>query len=512
MTQGDTCIILGGGHNGLVAAFYLARAGLNVTVLERDEQPGGGAITEEIFPGFRTGTCAYLCHLLQRRVIDDMQLRRHGFHVYPLDPAALFLFPDGQSVRLWHDPQRTDEEMARVSPSDRGAYPKWVEFWEAAAGILRRYFLSEPPSFEQVARDLAGTPESEVWDTLLNTPSRAIAEAHFNDQRIAAAAMGSSDYGAISDPGSALTQAYFKVGLLTAHEDFGIVRGGMGGVSQAMAAAAAEAGAEIRTGNGVSEIIVDNGSVAGVRLDSGEEIDSRLVLSNADPKSTLLCLVNEGHLHPSFVERVSALSTRSASLKLHAALDRLPDFSSRLAPDHDETQAAMVRIMPSLDQIEASWRDAMNGRPTRYPLVQLQIPSLFDPTLAPPGKHVTSAWVTYEPFSPRDGSWGEIKMEVGNAVLDEMERYVPGIRSCISHWDVFTPQDISESRGMTHGNIRHLDMTPGQLFANRNLPGCSAYRTPISGLYICGAGTHPGGEVTGAPGHNAAQAVLRDLG
>ncbi len=512
MAQRDTCIVIGGGHNGLTAAFYLARAGMEVMVLERRDQVGGGAITEELLPGYRIGACAYLCHMLQRVIIDDMDLRRHGLHVYPLDPTALFVYTDGERIKLWHDPRRTDEEVARISPSNLNAYSRWTDFWKQAAEILQRYFLSAPPSFEQVSKDLAGSPASEVWDTLLNTPARAIAECFFSDTRIAAAALGSSDYGDISRPGSALTQAYFKMGLLTPHEDFGIVRGGMGGVTQAMASSAAEAGADIRTNSWVSRIIVDDGRVAGVILDSGEEVESSLVLSNADPKSTFLRLLDEDALPPAFVRQVRSLSTHSASLKLHAALDRLPDFSRYLDPEDDQSLSAMVRVMPSLDYIESSWRDAMAGRPTRFPLMQLQIPTVLDPTLAPSGGHVMSAWVTYQPFRLRQGNWTEIKQDMGNAILDELEKYAPDIRSSILEWELYTPLDISQRIGMTDGNIRHLDMEPGQLFDKRPLPGYSGYRTPVSGLYLCGAGTHPGGEVTGAPGHNAAHTVIRDIG
>ena len=514
MAQPDSCIIVGAGHNGLVAAYYLARAGIDVTVLERAERVGGGAVTDELFPGYRIGTCAYICHMLQRRVIDDMELRRHGLHIYPLDPAALILYPDGDTLRFWHDHERTDEEVALMSPRDRGAWPRWIEFWEEAARLLQRYFLSEPPTFDEIRNDVAGTKYEAVWDRLLNVPVRTMAEDYFEDQRIVAAAIGSGDYGAISEPGSALAQAYFKMSLLTADEDLGIVRGGMGGVTQAMANAAQEAGVEIRTSAPVDSIIVRDGRAVGVRLETSEEIEAEIVVSNADPKTTFTKLIDACSLpagFQGFAKKVQGLSTRSASLKLHAALNRLPDFSKYLRSGDAETVAAMVRIMPSADYLEASWRDAMNGVPTRYPIMQLQIPTVFDPTLAPPGKHVMSIWVTFEPSHPRAGSWAEIKRDVGNALLDQLESYLPDVRDCIEQWDLFTPADIGERVGMTDGNIRHLDIVPGQMFANRSLPGCAPYRTPVPGLYMCGSGMHPGGEVSGAPGHNAAHAVIRDL-
>ena len=289
----------------------------------------------------------------------------------------------------------------------------------------------------------------------------------------------------------------------------------MGGITEAMEKAAQEVGVEIRTNAPVNSIIVRDGRASGVRLETGEEVESDIVISNADPKSTFTKLVDEKSLSPGFpgfAKKVQGLSTQSASLKLHAVLSRLPDFSRYLRPGDAETLVSMVRIMPTPDYIEASWRDAMNGVPTRYPIMQLQIPTVFDPTLAPPGKHVMSIWVTFEPSHPRAGSWAEIKQDVGNALLDQLESYLPDIRDCIEQWDLFTPADIGERVGMTDGNIRHLDIVPGQMFANRSLPGCAPYRTPVSGLYMCGSGMHPGGEVSGAPGHNAAHAVIRDRG
>ena len=511
MAHPEHCIIVGAGHNGLVAAYYLARAGLDVTVLERTERVGGGAVTDELFPGYRIGTCAYVCHMLQRRIIDDMQLRRHGLHIYPLDPSGLFIYPNGDSLRFWHDHEQLDEEIALISPGDRGAWPKWMEFWEDAARLFQRYFLSEPPTFDEIANDVAGTKYQAVWERLLNVPIRTMAEEYFEDQRIGAAAVGSGDYGAISEPGSALAQTYFKMSFLTADEDLGIVRGGMGGITRAMAKSAREAGVEVRTNAPVNSIIVRSGRAAGVLLETGEEIEADIVVSNADPKSTFTRLVDEHALPSGFADKVRGLSTRSASMKLHAVLKRLPDFSRYLRPGDSESLIAMVRIMPTLDYIESSWRDAMNGTPTRYPIMQLQIPTVFDPTLAPAGEHVMSVWVTYEPVHPRAGSWPEIKRDVGNTLLDELERYLPDVRDCIEEWDVFTPADINERVGMTDGNIRHLDLSPDQLLAKRSLPGCAPYRTPVPGLYMCGAGMHPGGEVTGAPGHNAAYAVIKDF-
>jgi phytoene dehydrogenase-like protein len=359
--------------------------------------------------------------------------------------------------------------------------------------------------------DARGTPDEHVLETLLTVPVKDIAESFFETEKIRAAGIGTGDYGALDAPGSALAHAYFKVSLLTPHEDYGIVRGGMGGVTQAMARAAAEAGVTTRTGAEVAQVLIRNSAVRGVRLTTGELVEAPIVLSNADPKRTFLQLVPEGTLRPAFTDAVRRLKTRSASLKLHAVLKRLPDFSRYLGPDYENRLPPMVRINPSPENFVASWRDAMDGVPTRHPLMQVQIPTVLDGTLAPAGCHVMSVWVTFEPARLRDGRWADAKRGVGEGILAELERYAPDIRDCIEEWDVLTPEDIGERVGMTDGNIRHLDLLPQQLFAHRPLPGWSSYRTPVKGLYLCGAGTHPGGEVTGAPGHNAAHAALEDL-
>ena len=242
MTKDADCIIIGAGHNGLVAAWYLARAGLKVIVLERRSVVGGAAVTEELFPGYRLSVCSYICHILQRKIIDDLQLRKHGLHIYPLDPVALSPFGDGSYFWVWHDAEKTAQEIGRmsgVSAADANAYPRWIRFWEQAAGVLQRYFLQSPPTIEQVASDVQGTPDEQVFEALCKTPLRDLAAHYFKDPRVAGAAIGSSDYGQISAPGSGLPLAYFKTNLLTADEDFGIVRGGMGSITQAMARSAA---------------------------------------------------------------------------------------------------------------------------------------------------------------------------------------------------------------------------------------------------------------------------------
>jgi phytoene dehydrogenase-like protein len=286
----------------------------------------------------------------------------------------------------------------------------------------------------------------------------------------------------------------------------------MGAITQAMASAAREAGVEIRTGCPVRSVAVAEGRAAGIRLQDGSVIGARVVLSNADPKRTFRDLVPAAALPDGFPARIARLSTRAAYLKFHAALRELPDFSAYLGPGFDPRYLAQVKICPSAEAFLQAWQDAQAGRPARSPLMEVQIPSVYDPTLAPPGHHVVSVWALWAPVRLAEGSWETRRREVGERLIDILTAYAPNFRRALVDWMLFTPADLEARVGLTDGNIRHLDLVPAQLFASRPLTGWAHYRTPLRGLYLCGAGTHPGGEVTGAPGHNAAQAVLQDLG
>jgi phytoene dehydrogenase-like protein len=284
----------------------------------------------------------------------------------------------------------------------------------------------------------------------------------------------------------------------------------MGGITQAMASAARQAGVDIRTGVEVAQVLLDKGAACGVVLRSGEVIHSTLTVSNADPKRTFLTLVPQTGLDAGFVQQVKRIRTQAAYLKFHAVLRELPDFSRYLGRDSDPHYLAQVKICPSVEYFERSWQDAKEGRPSSCPLMEVQIPSVYDPTLCPPGHHVVSIWVLYAPPRLREGSWEAQRGAVGKHVIDTLSSYAPNFRHALLDWQLFTPIDLEQRVGLTDGNIRHIDIVPQQMFARRPLPGWAQYRTPVPRLYLCGAGTHPGGEVTGAPGHNAAQAILAD--
>ncbi len=505
-----SAIVVGAGHNGLVAANYLARAGANVLVLERRGFVGGACITEELFPGFRVSSCSYICHMLQGKVIDDLELRKNGLEIHPVDPYRFQPFPNGKYMLRWHDDRRNAEEIARLFPDDLDGYHLFQRFMSRAAGILHRYFLDDPPTLAQVTADVRGTSDEPVWERMLTGNMRDLVEEHFDSPEVRAVFIDAEDAGDPRAPGSILSVAYNDTDMFTEPRNFGIPHGGMGGITQAMARAAESLGAEIRVNAPVERILIRDGRAVGVQLADGETLAADVVLSNADPKRTFLSLIDADDISPNLVKSVSRLKTDVSYLKFHAALDELPDFTHYLGGRYDENYLVQVRICPSVDYFQNSADDARAGRPSSTPVMHIQIPSVLDRSLVPEGKHVMSIWVLYAPVRPANATWDELREQTGEHLIDTIGEYAPGFRRSVIDWELFTPQELEERVGLTDGNIRHLDITTAQVLANRPNSLMSGYRTPVEDLYICGAGAHPGGEVTGAPGHNAAHAVLRD--
>lgn len=505
-----SAIIVGAGHNGLVAANYLAKAGGRVLVLERRDFVGGACITEELFPNFRVSSCSYICHMLQGKVIDDLELRKHGLAIHPVNPYRFQPFPSGNYMLRWHDEQSNTEELKRLSPNDVEGYGRFQDFMRRAATIMHRYFLESPPTLAQVTEDVRGTPDEAVWERLLTGNMRDLVEEHFESPEVRAVFIDAEDAGDTRAPGSILSVAYNDTDMFTEDRNFGIPHGGMGGITQAMARAAESLGAEIRTNAVVDRILVRDGRAFGVELEDGERIEADVVLSNADPKRTFLSLVDENDVAPEVVRSIRRLKTDVSYLKFHAALDELPDFTHYLGNRYDENFLVQVRICPSVEYFQQSADDARAGRPSSAPVMHIQIPSVLDKSLTPEGKHVMSIWVLYAPVRPREGTWDDLRERTGEQLIDVIGEYAPNFRKSVRDWELFTPQELEERVGLTDGNIRHLDITSAQIFSNRPSNLFNGYRTPIENLYLCGAGTHPGGEVTGAPGHNAAHEVLRD--
>lgn len=513
MSENKKVIIIGAGHNGLVAAAYLGRAGFNVEVLERRDVIGGAAITEEWFKGYHISTCSYICHILQKKVIDDLELRKYGFHVYPIDPSRIIPFPNGKIVKLWHDDKKTSEEIRKISEYDANAWLEWAKFWHKAVEILSQYYLTTPPSLSELTEKFRMLGEEDLLVTLLTVPLRDLIDRFFESDEIkAVVSTGSFDMGDISAPGSAyITALYGYSAYREDTENFGIVRGGMGGITQSIANSAKDYGVVIRTNTEVNNIISHSGKVTGIQLLNGEIINADLIVSNADPKTTYLKLLENSNIDADFINKIKELKTDSASAKVLCSLKRLPDFSAYLGPNYDVTNLAMIKLCPSMDYVETSWNDSLNGIVTNKPMIQVQIPSVHDNSVAPKGHHVLSMWVYFLPPHIKDNTWENIKEEFGETLIDEVSKYAPDFRDCIIDWTILSPEDIEERVGLTDGNIRHIDMLPQQMMSSRPLPGWSEYKTPIDGLYLCGAGTHPGGEVSGAPGHNAAHVIINEF-
>ena len=515
MPQSYDAIVVGSGHNGLVAANYLSRAGLSVLVLERRDLVGGACVTEELFPGFNVSSCSYVSHLLQEKVVDDLSLKRHGLNIFPLDPYRFFPHPSGQYTITWHDDEQTRAEIERVSPADARRFPDWCHFWKQAAGILHRYFLSDPPTFEEVEDAVAGSGDEEVFRRMVSGNMTDLVREHFESEVVQGSYIDAQDAGNSRAPGSIMASTYIRCNQFTRQDLLGIPKGGMGNITQSLARAARSAGVDIRTGAEIERILVrrngdrrsGDGRAYGVRLDSGEEIEAEVVLSNADPKRTYLRLLAEEDLGADFAASVRELKTDASYLKFHCTMRELPDFSRYLGPDYDPKLLAQVRLCPSIDYFHQSWDDASAGRISSCPIMTIQIPTVLDDSIAPAGQHILSAWCLYAPVKLANGSWEESRQQAGEQLIDLLTEYAPNARDAIIDWSLFTPADLEERVYLTDGNIRHLDIIPSQMLSRR--PG---YRSPIQGLYLCGAGTHPGGEVTAAPGHNAARAVLRDLG
>lgn len=503
-------VIVGGGHNGLVASFYLARAGLDVLVLERRHEVGGACFTEEIFPGYRLSTCSYVCWNLQQPVVDDMELERHGLDRRPVDPLPVLPLRDGEYLAFWADESRTREEIARINPRDADRLSDWLAFWERAAALVHPFFLRQPPTREEIREHARERGEEALLDRLLSASIADVAKEYFEDQRVAAALMLVCDVGDPYQPGSAWAEAWWHT-----NEPNGsvpsVVIGGMGGITQAMRRACEEAGVSIRTGATVQEILVEDSRAIGVRLDGGEEIASRLVLSNADPKRTYLKLLAPGVLEPGFVERIRRLSTKAACLKFHAVLSEPLDLSGYLGDAYDPRYSTYVTLAPDgFDTYRTAWEAAQRGEIPAAPVCHIQVPTAYDPTLTEQDGEIVSIWTLYAPNVPAEGAWEDLREEAAQRLIDHVTEFIPNFRAAIRHYELFTPADIETRVGITDGCIRHIDMIPGQLYGDRPLPG-AGYATPIEGLYLCGVGTHPGGEVTGAPGHNAAAAVLAHL-
>jgi phytoene dehydrogenase-like protein len=528
MAQTFDAIIVGAGHNGLVTAGYLSRAGLRVLIVESRSLAGGACVTEEVYPGFKYSTASYLASLLQSKVIRDLEMNRFGFDVYPKDPAFFSPFPNGRYLILYSNMGRSCEEIRKFSKRDAEAYPRYEAYMDRLARFVEPLLLETPPNLtnrgfgdilklvktgNRVRRMPADELEGHV--RVLSQSVKSFLDRWFESEELKTALATDGVIGTNAgpmSPGTAYILLHHVMGGVGGVRGlWGFVKGGMGGVTEALAASACSRGARIRTEAPVRSISILNGRARGVVLESGEDISGRIVVSNADPKRTFLKLVGEENLPAAFSSAVKAIRCEGVSMKINLALDGLPDFTclpgALPAPHHKTT----IHICPSIEYIERAYDESKYGQPSLRPMLEMTIPTSYDSTLAPAGKHVMNIFLQYTPYSLAKGAdWHAIKEGYADRVMDLVEEYAPGFKNLVLHRQVLSPLDLEEQFGLTGGNIFHGEMALDQLFMMRPVPGWAQYRTPVKGLYLCGSGTHPGGGVMGAPGYNAACEILKD--
>jgi phytoene dehydrogenase-like protein len=526
LPQNYDIIIIGGGHNGLVASAYLAKAGLKTVVIERREIVGGAAITEGLHPGFHCSTLAHGVGPLLPRIVSDLRLTSHGLEFIEPSVFVTALHPDGHALSIHADTSRTVRELERISPHDAASYPQFESCMVRLGKVLAPLLAMTPPAIEKP------TP-GELWNLgklglsfrgldkrdsfrLLRWGPMAVADLAaewFETELLRATIAARGIYGAFAGPWSAGT----STGLLwqaalsgQALSPATIVKGGLGALSQAVGRAALEAGVEIRTGMAVARIGLSEGKAAGVVLASGEELTARAVVSNADPRTTFLKLVDPVNFDPAFLGKMRNYRSLGA-VASQLALSALPKFSALDGENDNQRLSGRLHIGPDIDYLERAFDAAKYGDYSPRPYLDVTIPSLSDSTLAPNGAHVMSVNVQFAPYKLKSGDWHSRREELGDTVVDLLSEYAPQLKDLVVQRQVITPLDLEEEYGLSGGHIFHGEQSLDQFFVFRPLIGWAQYRTPIPGLYLCGAGTHPGGGVTGGPGLNASREVIRDL-
>jgi phytoene dehydrogenase-like protein len=519
-------IVVGAGHNGLVAAGYLARAGLDVLVLERNSYIGGAAVSRRLYDGFTYSNCSYVCSLLRTEIIRALELPRYGLQIIPYEGGCT-LMRDGGHLAVYDNHDAMRREIARHSRHDAEAYDRYVRDMLRHCRFIKPLLLREPPdptSFRPrdirellfLGRHFNALGETRMYETLrFFTMSCAdMLEEYFDSEILKAHLSGSSIIGTAlgpRSPGSAYVLLHHYMGNIDgAVGAWGFARGGMGAITQALAASLEASGGAVRPGAPVEQILVRNGRATGVVLEGGEELAARAVISNLDVKRTFLETVAPAELPAEFLAQVRRFKIRGSSGKLNIALSGLPHFPA--IPAGSPATRGDMHVTDTLEMVERAYDDWKEGRWSRAPYVDMLIPTQIDPTMAPDGKHYMSVFVQYCPYQLADGGWTPEKRQAfGNTVIDAIARHSPDFKDLILHAEIRTPRELEEEVGLTEGNIFQGELTFDQLLFNRPIPGYAQYRTPLRGMYLCGSSTHPGGGVMGAPGANSARAVLRDL-
>ena len=533
-------IVIGGGHNGLVTAAYLAKAGKSVCVLERRHVLGGCATTEELWPGYKVSTAAYVISLFLPEITRDLKLKSYGLEVLPRTPSSYTPLPDGRSLTLGPDPGLCEREISKFSRKDAQAYPQYNRLLERVAGILEPILsksspdpLPLPTEWRKLSVGKGVRDARKLWELrgsmatlgddlpeaieLLTGAARPILERWFESEVLRATLATDAVIGAfdsIGSPGTAYVLLHHVMGEAGgARGVWGYVKGGMGMLSEAIAAACKDMRVDIRREAPVDRILTNDDKVTGVVLSDGTQLEAPIVASSVDAHVTFEKMMHEGQLPEFFRKAVSRISYASASAKLNLALGEAPNFTadpttgSGIMPHHRGT----MHVSPTMDYIERAFDDAKYGRPSEEPILEMTMATSVDDSIAPAGKHILSVFVQFAPYNLKEGNWENIKDQFADRCIEMIGRYAPNVPGAIEHRQFLSPLDLERVYGITGGNIMQGAMVPHQLFSMRPVPGWSDHRTPVKGLYLCGAASHPGGGVMGACGKNAAEEILRDF-
>jgi phytoene dehydrogenase-like protein len=528
MSSPYDAVIIGAGHNGLVTSAYLAKAGKRVLVVERRESIGGIATTEEFAPGFKASVGPDLVGLLHPRVIQDLDLHRHGLDIQALDPALFLPSIEGEPLLIWQDNKKTIDEIARHSKADAEAYPRFTDLVDRLSAFARPLLSKNAPrpegkkagdffDFLGLGWNLKQLGKETLYQAL-RIPPMSVADfldEWFESEPLKACLAAQGLVGCSVGPrsfGTATVFLYHQLGKpgwpLTS---WGLPRGGMGSVGEALAKAARSHGVTIRTAIPVSRVLVDDGRAHGIVLENGEEIAARSVVSGTDPKTTFFDLVDPIHIETGFLKKVERIRYRGVTAKLLLALGELPDFVCRPGKDPSQHHRGVIQIGASIDYLERAYDDVKYRRPSTRPYLQAVLPSLADPSMAPPGRHVMSVTMQYAPYRLDEGTWSERKESLTDAIIETLSTYAPNLPNVILHRKIITPQDYDSIYGQPEGSFHHGELNLDQLYFMRPVAGWARYETPITGLFLCGSGTHPGGGVSGACGYNASRQILKSI-
>ncbi len=506
-------VIIGGGHNGLIAASYLAKAGHSVCVLERYHEVGGAAYTQEIHPGYLLSEGSYVLSLMPRKIIDDLGVT-DDIQLVKRNPRFFMPFLDGQSLTAWEDDSRFLDEIRKFSHKDAENYPRYDAFVEKASEVMDKYILRNPPSFAEFANEFQSVDDARIFQKMILGSAADVAEYFFESDQIQANSVAFGLIGTFRGPrdaGTAYVKLYHSMGMVTGRRgQWAYVKGAMGAVSQAYKRVALANGVTIRTSADVAKVCVANGRASGVVTTDGEEFHAKVVLSNADPKRTYLKLVDEAHLPVDFIADIQAIQMTSPVMKINLALDELPRYTAA-GDDQSRAHTGGVFIAASIDYMQKAYEEARAGKPSDYPFFSVHTQSALDPSVAPDGKATLSIFTQYFPYELAEGTWDERREAIADHAIRRYAEYAPNVPNAVVARQVLAPPDIEDRFGLTGGHIFQGELVPEQAFDMRPVPGSKEYEGPIKGLYLCGSGAWPGGCVMGAAGHNAAHEAIGKL-